>query len=87
LWKTEEIFQGNSGYAFRVASYGVFSIVLVVVLVFVIEKAEYASKIGYGFEDEYKHEYESPAGLRGTGHYEFGSWNAEIWHQKGASEE
>ena len=39
-------------------------IVLVVVLVLVIEKAEYVLKIRWGVEDEdeYKDEYESPAG-------------------------
>ncbi len=39
-------------------------IVLVVVLVLVIEKAEYIRKIRWGVEDEdeYKDEYEFPAG-------------------------
>jgi hypothetical protein len=46
-------------------------IVLVVVLVVVIEKAEYARKIRWGVEDEdeYKDEYEFPAGC---GSFDFG---------------
>ena len=63
----------DPGCALRVTSCGVrvtgcelrvVPIVLVVVLVLVIEKAEYVRKIRWGVEDEdeYKDEYESPAG-------------------------
>ena len=44
----------------RVTGCGVVPIVLVVVLVLVIEKAEYVRMIRWGVEDE--DEYESPAG-------------------------
>jgi hypothetical protein len=46
----------------RVAGYGIESIVLVVVLVLILEKAEHACKIRWGDEDEYKDEYETLAG-------------------------
>ena len=52
-----------TGYALRGAGCGFVPIVLVVVLVLVIEKAEYVLKIRWGVEDEdeYKDEYESLA--------------------------
>ena len=50
-----------AGYWSRVARCVVVPIVLVVVLVLVIEKAEYVLKMRWGVEDEYKDEYESLA--------------------------
>jgi hypothetical protein len=46
------------GYGLRVPGFGFVPIVLVVVLVLVIEKAEYVRKTRWGVEDE----YESPVG-------------------------
>ena len=53
-----------TGCEFRVTCYEVESIVLVVVLVLVIDKAEYTFKIRWGDEYEDEDEYESLTGYR-----------------------